>query len=132
MVIFPRAARLQSASPYTKEFQCRTGAARFTLADTVHANGASRLDCKLQYWTGSAWADLATPAEGLVDFVQIAAVGTQTLTVGPVGPAEELTTAPTLSALCYLPRVLRAVATQSGGGGGDSITFALSMEELGI
>lgn len=132
MQIFARAARLQSASPYTKDFQCRTGAARFTLAYTAETNAASTLDCKLQYWSGSAWVDLLTPGEGAIDFVQFTGVANQTLTVGPVGPAEELAVVPNLGAIAYLPRVLRAVVTQAGGAGGDSVTFALSMDELGI
>ena len=132
MILFPLAARTQTGSPYTKAFQCRTGAARFVLNYTAESAGTMTLDCKLQYWTGTAWADLVTSAEAGIDFVQFTGVAVQTLTVGPEGPAEELAVVPTLFALFPLPRVLRAVATVAGGAGGDTVTFSLTMEELGV
>ena len=133
MVIFPRAAYAQSLSPMTKDFQLPNGVRgmRFTLAYIAETNAASTLDCKLQYHVNdTTWSDLLTSAEAGIDFVQFTGVANQTLTVYPTGPAEELATAPTLSALFPLPRQLRAVVTMAGGGGTDTITFSLIGEEL--
>lgn len=133
MIIFPRAAYVQSSSPFTKDFQLPSGARgmRFNLIYAAETNASSTLDCKLQYHVhDTTWSDLLTSAEAGIDFVQFTGVANQTLTVYPTGPAEELTTAPTLSALFALPRQLRAVVTLAGGGGADTVTFSLIGEEL--
>lgn len=133
MIIFPRAAYAQSSSPLTKDFQLPQGVRgmRFNLIYAAETNAASTLDCKLQYHVNdSTWSDLLTSAEAGIDFVQFTGVANQTLTVYPTGPTEELTTAPTLSALFALPRQLRAVVTMAGAGGTDTITFSLIGEEL--
>lgn len=134
MIILPKAARAQSTSPVTTgSFQLPRGARgmRFTLAYLAETNAASTLDCKFQYHVDdSTWSDLVTPAESVVDFAQFTGVATQTLTVYPSGPAEELTTAPTLFALMSMPQQFRAVVTMAGAGGTDTITFSLVGEEL--
>jgi hypothetical protein len=126
MIIFPKAARAQSISPVTKDFQLPRGSsgARFTASYTAEDNAASTLDIKFQRWTGSAWTDLASSAETAIKFTQFTGVAEQELVVMGGAP-DELTTAPTLSANLFLAGPLRAVATMAGGGGTDKITFSL-------
>lgn len=134
MIILPKAARAQSLSPITTgSFYTPAGVTgmRFTLAYLAETNAASTLDAKLQYHVDdTTWADLVTPAEAGVDFVQFTGVATQTLTVAATGAAEELATAPTLKALSHMPRQWRWVVTMAGAGGTDTITFSLIGEEL--
>lgn len=133
MVIFPRAAYAQSLSPMTKDLTLPPGVRglRFNLIYAAETNASSTLDVKFQYHVhDSTWADLLTSAEAGIDFVQMTGVANQTLTVYPTGPAEELATAPTLSALFAMPRQFRTVATMAGAGGTDTITFSLTAEEL--
>jgi hypothetical protein len=135
MVILPSAARAQSTSPVNTEFRLPEGSrgAIFRLKYTAETNAASTLDCKFQAYdqAQAEFFDILTSAEAGVDFVQFTGVATQVLIIAPdLGMADELATAPTLSAKMPLPRRLRAVVTMAGGAGGDTITFSLVAQPL--